>query len=232
MKGKGTKAPTAAGKLRHKGTKVRFSLCLMGLLVGVQFGVRAEPIPPTAPASQPTTRPAIDQELVKKLLGGESSTLDTVESTLAEMKAASARLAENHDVGPQTQQSQKRIVEGIDQLIEQARRNRASSSSQQTARRPAEPKAGDRKQQSSARKSDASDPGKTGKGGMGAPANDKKATATRADDKAELSRGWGYLPLRDRQEVSQGFDEQFMGKYREEIIRYYRDLAKAAEKNK
>jgi len=40
----------------------------------------------------------------------------------------------------------------------------------------------------------------------------------------------GVLPDRDRMEVSQGFDEAFLPKFREQIMRYYRRLAEAAQK--
>lgn len=216
-------------------TRVRSWLFQLLLLIMVTaalpFGVSAEPTT-SAPASQPTTRRAVNPDLVKKLLGGESSTLDTVDATLSDMKSAASRITDQRDVGQQTQQTQRRIVAGIDQLIEQARKNNSSGSQQQSARRPADPKPGGQKPQQTAKRSNAPDPGKSTKGGMGAPGNDKKPAGSRADEKAELTRGWGFLPLKDRHEVSQGFDEEFLGKYREEIIRYYRDLAQAAEKNK
>ena len=42
----------------------------------------------------------------------------------------------------------------------------------------------------------------------------------------EATRGWGFLPERDRDEIIQGFEETFMSKYREQIERYYRLLAR------
>ena len=183
--------------------------------------------------SQPTSRPgSIDERLVRKLLGGQSSTLDTVDSTLADMDQAATRLKEKLDPGPQTQLLQKKIVDGVDQMIEQARRNR-STGGRQSAQRSGERRPGVKRPQRTAEKSDACDPGHAAKGGLGAADDGRRDGAgARASDKAELSRGWGFLPLRDRQEVSQGFDEDFLNKYREEIIRYYRDLAKAAEREK
>ena len=45
----------------------------------------------------------------------------------------------------------------------------------------------------------------------------------------ELRRGWGRLPARDRDEVVQGFDQDFLTKYRQWIERYYRALASPEE---
>lgn len=213
-----------------------FWLIALSLVVGgAAFSslARGEPAPTTSqPASAPSK--AIDASLVKRLLGGQSSTLDTVESTLEQMHDASKRLSESLDPGRQTQQVQKKIVDGIDQLIEQARRNRVSGGQQQqTARRTGDRPAGRRRPQPMRGKDGGSGQNAANKPGSGGK-DDKSGTAAgqRRSDKAELSRGWGYLPQRDRNEISQGFDDEFPGKYREEIIRYYRDLAEAAKEEK
>lgn len=213
------------------------SLAAALLAVGVASFVAAEPAgsPRPRPASQPTTRPAtaIDGRLVKKLLGGQSSVLDTVETTLAEMDRAAAALSDSLDPGRDTQCVQKKVLVGIDQLIEQARRTRASGSPSQSTRRSAERRPKNRPPRRTEDQKNAPDPGQGSKADSGAPGpGSKEVGGARHSDKAELSRGWGFLPPRDREEISQGFDEEFLGKYREEIIRYYRDLAKTAKQGK
>jgi hypothetical protein len=64
------------------------------------------------------------------------------------------------------------------------------------------------------------------------PQNAKARDRGKGDaDKADLSRGWGFLPQRDRDEISQGFDEQFPSKYRDRILEYYRTLAEEGRRD-
>lgn len=218
---------------RHR---TRLPLIAIIILIGTgRIGRRAWADPnkprPTPVASAPTSQPSvtIDEQLVKKLLGGESSVLDTVQTTVADMDQAAKRLNDSADAGRQTQHLQKKIVDDIDQLIEQARRNRTGGSPSQANRRPPERRTPGRR------------PGTDGKGTGSAarPAtsdssasgdSSKEASKQRPSDKAELSRGWGFLPQREREEISQGFDEKFHEKYRDEIIRYYQDLAKPSSR--
>jgi hypothetical protein len=215
---------------------LRMPLVAASLLAGGAVSyVAAQPAGSPRPTSRPTTRPstAIDERLVKKLLGGQTSVLDTVETTLAEMDRAAAALSDSLDPGRDTQRVQKRVLDGLDQLIEQARRNRGSGSPSQSTRRHAERRRSDPGQRRGDDRKKAADPGRGSKSDSAAAASDSGAGGgVRPSDKAELSRGWGFLPQRVREEIAQGFDEEFLGKYREEIIRYYRDLAKAAETSK
>jgi hypothetical protein len=201
---------------------------------GLAGMVRSGDVPASSPASQPASRPSrvVDEQLVRKLLGGSSGTLDALDATLAGMEGAAVRLNDRLDPGPQTQRLQKDVLTGIDKLIEQARKNRVASRGKSPGRRAADRRPGGARP--GGRKDGAAgDPGKGGKGGpvIGPEASARSAT-TRAVDRAELLRGWGFLPLKDREEISQGFDEEFLSKYREEIARYYRDLARAAGEKK
>ena len=51
-------------------------------------------------------------------------------------------------------------------------------------------------------------------------------------DRAEVRRGWGFLPQRDREAIVQGSNEEFHAKYREYIERYYRAIAERAKQDK
>ncbi len=207
---------------------VLFLVCSMIIALG-----ETEP-PDAPPATQEvaTTQPApkIDPELVRRLLGGESSTLDNVEETLARMEKAEKLLTEERDCGEATQQAQQQVLAGIDKLIEEARKNQVSArgGSQYRRRRESRPNPQPASREESTGKSGSK--AATAQQAGQAPADGGTgAEGERAGAKAELARGWGYLPQRDRDEISQGFDEEFIAKYREQILRYYRQLAEQAQ---
>lgn len=190
--------------------------------------------PTTAPQREsalPTTRPSdiVDPELVRRLLGGQSTSLDTVDETLAKLDRATELLTRQRDAGAKTQEAQREVIAGLDKLIEEARKNRAASRGGAKSKRRREERSGQR-QSSSRRASGSAAPHPTGEGEGGkaaqGPDADKKKQGRSVQ--GELTRGWGFLPQRDREEIAQGFDEQFMEKYREEIRQYYRTLAEQA----
>ncbi|MFQ5429266.1 MAG: hypothetical protein ACE5E1_03050 [Phycisphaerae bacterium] len=183
--------------------------------------------------TQPTSQPSgvVDEDLVRRLLGGRTTALDTVEQTLARMDEAAKRLTDRLDPGEKTQAIQKEILDGLDQLIETARQSRAGRTRKRSVRRRSDrsrPGQDARRVRRDTR-SDQSIPAP--KGGRGAAdtgrRTDRKKTGL---EKADLARRWGFLPQRDRDELTQGFGETFLPKYREQILRYYRELARAAEK--
>ena len=185
--------------------------------------------PPAIATTQPTTCPSVDEELVKRLLGGKTSAVDAVEAALSAMVRAGDRLHDNLDPGEGTQAAQKEALANIDKLVEQARSNKpVSKDSSQVRRRPE--RKPDRSRSAGQQKASAPGPAPS-KGDAGAPGTSGKESR-RLTDRAELSRGWGFLPPKDREEISQGFDDQFHPKYRAQIERYYRELAARAEKAK
>lgn len=201
-------------------------------------------LPGFGPTTQPSARDqdvnvprrpsgsTVDEELVRRLLGGQSSVVDAVEKTLTAMDDAAEGLRDRLDTGEKTQRVQVQVVAGIDQLITEARKNRAGSRDRTSTVRRRQAKPGGR-----------SSPGASAKSGEGRapaaasrPADDARDASRRGRkpgdaDKTDLTRGWGYLPQRDREEISQGFDEQFSEKYRERILEYYRSLADEARRN-
>lgn len=181
-----------------------------------------------APTSQPSD--VIDPELVRKLLGGQSTTVDAMDETLASLDKAADLLSQDLDPGIKTQTTQQDIVTGIDKLIEEARKNRPSTRGGSKQKREREGRPGPR-QQSSRRSSGTAAPHPTGEGEAGKGEQGRQADSRKKESstKSELSRGWGFLPQRDREEISQGFDEQFIEKYRNEIEQYYRALAEQAQ---
>ena len=186
------------------------------------------------PEGPTTTQPSdvIDPELVRQLLGGESTSVDDVDETLRRLNEAADLLIKQRDAGEKTQAAQQDIVAGLDKLIEEARKNRPASrgGAKQKRQRDERPNP----QQRSTRKSSGTaaphplGDGEVGKGDQAGNADQKK---TRRAEKSELTRGWGFLPQRDREEIAQGFDEQFNEKFREEIEQYYRTLAEQARES-
>lgn len=186
------------------------------------------------PARSTTTQPSrgVDERLVRKLLGGESTALDTVETTLARMDEAAERLTNRLDPSDATQAIQKQVLAGLDQMIQAAERNSAGKSKGQQARRKTGRRPSGRRRGRAAAKSGSSKSVPTAKGGQGDGDRGKRGKPS-ADEsnQADLARQWGFLPQRDRLEVAQGFDEEFLPKFREQIQRYYRRLADQAQRS-
>ena len=185
------------------------------------------------PARAATTQPSrgVDDRLVRKLLGGESTALDTVETTLARMDEAAERLTDRLDPSAGTQTVQKQILAGLDQMIQAAERNSAGKSKSQQARRRTGRRPSGRRRGRAAGKSSSASAAPAAKGGQGDNDRGKRGKpSTDKSNRTDLARQWGFLPQRDRLEVAQGFDEEFLPKFREQIQRYYRRLAEQAQR--
>ena len=200
---------------------------LIGTIVAAAAGQRPASTNPGPPTSRPGD--VVDEELVKKLLGGETTSTDAVQDMLGRMKDSSRRLTERHDTGGETQGVQARIVDGLDELIEQARRGGPRPRGKKGAKRRASrgrPEPGQDSQPKSADQ-------RTPKSGSraGAPGGASKGKDERRRSLlGEIARGWGFLPQRSRDEIAQGFDDEFLSKYYDQIVRYYRQLAKPGER--
>jgi hypothetical protein len=73
--------------------------------VGFQPTSQPATVPKTAAETRKPrpSRSPVDEELVKRLLGGQTSVVDAVEETLSRMKEASEDLSDRLDTGNQTQ---------------------------------------------------------------------------------------------------------------------------------
>lgn len=179
-----------------------------------------------------TTRPAdveVDEALIRRLLGSEPTTLDAVERVLDRMERSSDRLTKEFDPGSDTQTAQAEVLAALDELIADAEKSRLESRGQPKRKRRDTSPPDRRARRSTGDGRSGRSPTPTrhkGDSEHGAGADAKKLD----DASVEIGRGWGYLPDRDRREIRQGFDEEFMPKFREQILDYYRALArKAAE---
>ena len=127
-----------------------------------------------------------------------------------------------------TEELQRRIVENLAQLIEQAEKQQQqqqsssqSQSQQQTAKRQS-PKQSQQPGRQSSSAQDSNQPASDSSDRLG------KADQVRPDP--ELLRGlmkdaWGHLPERDREQMQQMAPERFLPQYELLIERYYRRLA-------
>lgn len=180
-----------------------------------------------APAATQSSRASRD-EMVRKLLGGESTVVDQVDRMLQDMGEATTRLTAQLDAGSETQAAQRRALEGLDVLIRQAGENRRASPQTSRVRPRGERDAQRRRTPDERKQTNQGKGGQAQRGGPGAAGGAGEDSANKKAAKAEMVRGWGYLPGRERDEVIQGFDEEFLAKYREQIMEYYRRLAEAA----
>ena len=147
------------------------------------------------------------------------------------MDEARTRLAVQFDPGAETQTLQRQVLDQLDSAIAQA----AASRSQRRS---------SRQEQVAADKRMLPKP-KRGKADAKKSADDASSTQTTTSDGPsesagltqsglqiplrETRRGWGHLPNRDREELIQGIDSEFLERYRTLIERYYRALAEAED---
>lgn len=207
--------------------------------IGVWIGLGAVPVfvasasdegpPPSKPQDAASTQPATsdaDDALIRKLLGGESTALGTIEDTLENMDEATRLLTTRRDAGEKTQAVQEKILAGLDRMITEARKNQGTSKGGSRRRQSVRPRPGRKPPKDSQPKGAGAPDALAGNRSGGPAAGGRDKSGKRRSALGETGRGWGYLPDRDRDEIIQGFDETFMSKYREQIERYYRLLAR------
>jgi hypothetical protein len=177
--------------------------------------------PATRPARRPGDKPPApeegDHELA--LVGGR-------------MARARQRLAINDDPGPVTQEIQRRILDNLDHLIEEARKKEAQQQNQdpqkgqkgedmaqakpgQAQPQPGQPKPGQQKGGTSP--AQAATPGGTA-GQPGGP-----------DVALQEGRMWGQISPRERNAVSESATEKPLDKYRALVDDYYRAMSTRAK---
>ncbi|MCH7720355.1 MAG: hypothetical protein IH988_05120 [Planctomycetes bacterium] len=174
-----------------------------------------------------------DDELTRRLIreatGGAEE--GVMERTMRLMDEAHTRLAVRFDPGVETQALQQQVLDQLDSAIAQAAANRSQRRSS-------------RQEQVAADKRMLPKP-KRGQADTKEAADDSSSTETTTSDGPsesagltrsglqiplrETRRGWGHLPSRDREELIQGIDSEFLDKYRALIERYYRALAEAED---
>ena len=157
-------------------------------------------------------------DLARRLIRGDKAGGDVMSEIIGRMERAAERLEKSFDVGVETQDLQRSIIEELDAAIAASIRKGRSSGSG-AAMQP------DMRKRSSGRRTDQAagdEPGSAGSAGSGG----RDGESARAVERfRESGRGWGHLPARDREEVIQGRGDRSLEKFRGWIERYYRSLA-------
>jgi hypothetical protein len=150
------------------------------------------------------------------------------------MARSRQRLAVNSDPGAITQEIQKRILDNLDDLIEQARKKESQAQNQppkpggdpSQAKKPGEqqqPQPADAKgQQQQSKPAQAKTGGDSAGGGDGTPGDPA------ADIAKQEAQMWGDPSPRQRQAVIETKGEQVLGKYQKLVDDYYRTMSTKA----
>ena len=168
-----------------------------------------------------------DQELINQLTKPNTDKPNPQQAG-AQMKAMIERMGDSQhklkdekDPGEVTQETQRRIVMDLDALIELAKQMQSSGSSQASG----QPQDGQQRQQSQ---------NNGGQGGNFANTSERlpgggAADAATGDMRNHDPASWGNLPPRDRDQVSNGANEEYLPAYKQQIERYYQGLAEMAK---
>ncbi|MCC7290918.1 MAG: hypothetical protein IT449_02515 [Phycisphaerales bacterium] len=174
----------------------------------------------------------LKRKLIKETTGGADDG-DVMSRILALMGQTARRLEVEFNPGADTQKAQETLIKELDDAIKQAAANTRKNKSQSS---PSSDKRTAMKQ-----KSDGASKPKPDAGRQGAPqqdgesverdppAGDGQTASSKGRDLTERRRGWGNLPLRDRDEVIEGMDESVLPRFRDWIERYYRALQTAGD---
>ena len=161
-------------------------------------------------------------KLMRKALNDSDE--DLMDGIMRLMGDVARKLQINFDPGDQTQTVQREISGKLDEAIKVA----ASRRRMRTVNPP--PQGPDKRKLPSAAKRP--EPSRSRKQGEVAESSSSEApsagtevkTPTPGGELRDARRGWGNLPQRERDEVIQGVDEEFLERYRMWIERYYRSL--------
>jgi hypothetical protein len=179
-----------------------------------------------------------DAELDQDLLGGDNNAGKKPAPDAAQsdhdlalvgdrMARSRQRLAINNDPGAVTQEIQKRILDNLDDLIEQARKKQGQGQNQA-------PKPGDGQKQGEPKPSDAKPQdaaGKQQKAGKGLAAGNNPGGGgaapgeTPADIARQEARMWGNVTPRERQAIMETRGETTLDKYKTLVDDYYRTMS-------
>lgn len=181
-----------------------------------------------------------DDELMKDLLAGDAGAdadMKQAQRVGQRMGRARQRLALDLDPGRTTQLIQQKILEDMDVLIEQSRRQQAQARNAENQGQPSEaetkrqPRPGEAQAQADNQGGQQPQQGNNpadqsaNAGGGGGRDRDRPA------DIKESLREWGGLSPRQREAVIEGSSESVIEAYRKLVDDYYRSLAtKATEK--
>ena len=181
-------------------------------------------------ANQRTIDAERDRADLERLLADDPVT-NAFEAALGTMRLVVARLAEALDTGIETQRAQQDVLDKLDSLVEEARKqqsqgqrssSRRSSSSQSSQSPPSSPDSG-RSGQAQPGEAQPAPGDRTGEPTEGEPPAMRQGDIATALD--ETREEWGSLPERVRGMLLQGRRERFSSLYERLTREYYKRLA-------
>lgn len=190
----------------------------------------SKPLPEEASGAAEEDRDLDNDLLLGKPVDGSQGQTGGVGAVADRMGRSRVRLADNKDVGPVTQRLQSRILEDLDRLIEEARRQDQQQSQSSGS------SGGQQKSGVQPGGEQANNQGQGGQQGERQPSQGGDGATTEADraggltyrqggDLRERLAEWGAISPRQRQAIIEGASDMPVEKYRLLIEAYYRALA-------
>lgn len=204
-----------------------------------QMKLGPEPDPKDKLPDEASTESIDNQEMMQNLLKGDGSpqpdpTKNDLDLVGQRMGRSHQRLAMEKDPGQVTQDIQKRILENLDALIDQARTQEAESKSQPNQQRPQQaqqaqvqpgiqPHNGDKNGQQ------ARNSGHT-PAAASVPGHDVDTDGTPTTDITQSLKEWGSLSPRQRAAIIEAGAEKPVQKFKDYIDEYYQALGNQQSK--
>ncbi|MCH7686765.1 MAG: hypothetical protein IH899_08805 [Planctomycetes bacterium] len=186
----------------------------------------------------PGTAP-LEEDLFKRLLGDEPQELapdeNPLESAIKGMLDAEKRIG-NRNIGEETQNIQKKVVDDLQKLIDLAnQRQQQSQRRRQNSRRQRNQQQNGARQQGPQQQQKPSSPSgqnRSGQQNRKQPGDSGAGARVGETNSSELLRQrrmleevWGHLPPALRERMQNVISEKYLPKYDEMIRRYFKSLA-------
>lgn len=233
----------------------RLSVLALAALCGAAWGQEAAR--PPEPQARPGRLPSLDEALGLKKPGGSPAMPSRDEAALTEhlspeqvrdeisqavklMGDAASRVADGKDVGVETQRLQEEILQKLNKLLDEAKRQeqekqKQQKQQQQQGQQQQSPQDQQQQQQSGKqnqqqRQDQASQQQQKGGNGSG---NKEGLKEEKGDLRPTLSSGaaWGNLPPHVREQLMQGFGDSFSSMYKRMTEAYYKRLAEEPKRD-
>ena len=138
------------------------------------------------------------------------------------MNQVSSRIANSHDLSIATQRLQEDILRKLDQVIESANENESGNNGSSSSSSQSESSQSQPDQQQQSKEGQSAEPSDSA-GESSMPGGSSNAQP--GDEVVPDGAGWGALPARFREALSQGISDHYSELYRSITEAYYKSLA-------